>query len=158
MNWLAIILFLVIGATLMALELVALPGGIAGIAGAAMMVIGVWQAYASYGVVAGNVTLLVTVLVMTVLIVIFLRRKTWKKAGLNAEISGKVNVVDEDKIIVGAQGKTISRLAPAGKAMVNGQMVEVHTLGEFVDENREIEVVSIEGYYITVKEIKQNKT
>lgn len=154
MNWLAIILFLVIGAALMALELVALPGGIAGIAGAAMMVIGIWQAYASYGVLAGNMTLLATIVVMTILIVIFLRRKTWKKAGLSAEISSKVNVVDENKIPVGAKGTTISRLAPAGKAMVNGQITEVHTLGEFVDENREIEVVAIEGYYITVKEIK----
>ena len=153
MNWLAIILFLVIGATLMALELVALPGGIAGIAGIAMMVIGVWQAY-GYGVFAGNVTLLITLLVLSVLVIIFLRRKTWKKVGLEAEISSKVNVVDENQIPIGAKGTSISRLAPAGKAMINGQIAEVHTLGEFVDENREIEVVAIDGYYITVKEIK----
>ena len=153
MNWIAIIIFLVVGAVLIALEMVALPGGVAGILGGVAMVIGVWQSYAQYGAVAGNITLIVSLIVVVALLLLLMRNKTWKRMGLKEEVDSKVNTVDENKISVGSTGTTISRLAPAGKAIINGQTCEVHTVSEFIDENRTVEVIKIEGYRILVKEI-----
>ncbi|MBO4741558.1 MAG: hypothetical protein J5605_07965 [Bacteroidales bacterium] len=153
MNWTAIIVFLVIGAVLIALELVALPGGIAGIVGAVAMIIAIWQCYAQYGTLAGNIVLIISVIVVAVLLVLLMRNKTWRKVGLKEEISGKVNEIDSNKIALGATGTTISRLAPAGKALINGQTCEVHTVSEFIDENKPVEVIKIDGYHIIVKEI-----
>ena len=155
MNWIAIIVFLVVGAVLIALELVALPGGVAGILGGVAMIIAIWQSYAQYGVVAGNIVLIVSVVVVLALLLLLMRNKTWNKMGLKEEVASKVNTVDEEKIAVGATGTTISRLAPAGKAVINGQTCEVHTVSEFIDENRPVEVIKIDGYLITVKEINQ---
>ena len=155
MNWIAIIIFLVVGAVLIALEMVALPGGVAGILGGVAMVIGVWQSYAQYGAVAGNITLIVSLIVVVALLLLLMRNKTWKRMGLKEEVDSKVNTVDEEKIAVGATGTTISRLAPAGKAVINGQTCEVHTVSEFIDENRPVEVIKIDGYLIIVKEINQ---
>ena len=153
MNWVSIIIFLVIGAVLIALELVALPGGVAGILGAVAMIVAIWQSYAQYGTVAGNIVLIVSVVVVIALLLLLMRNKTWRKVGLKEEIASKVNTVDEEKIAVGATGTTISRLAPAGKAVINGQTCEVHTVSEFIDENHPVEVIKIEGYRIIVKEI-----
>ncbi len=155
MNWIAIIIFLVVGAVLIALEMVALPGGVAGILGGVAMVIGVWQSYAQYGAVAGNITLIVSLIVVVALLLLLMRNKTWKRMGLKEEVDSKVNTVDENKISVGSTGTTISRLAPAGKAIINGQTCEVHTVSEFIDEKRPVQVIKIEGYLITVKEITQ---
>lgn len=140
---------------LIALEMVALPGGVAGILGGVAMVIGVWQSYAQYGVVAGNITLIVSLIVVVALLLLLMRNKTWKRMGLKEEVDSKVNTVDENKISVGSTGTTISRLAPAGKAIINGQTCEVHTVSEFIDEKRPVQVIKIEGYLITVKEITQ---
>ncbi len=140
---------------LIALELVALPGGVAGILGGVAMAIGVWQSYAQYGAVAGNITLIVSLIVVVALLLLLMRNKTWKRMGLKEEVDSRVNTVDENKISVGSTGTTISRLAPAGKAIINGQTCEVHTVNEFINENRPVQVIKIEGYLITVKEITQ---
>ena len=155
MDGIAIIVFLVVGAVLIALELVALPGGVAGILGAVAMIIGIWQAYAQYGTCWGNIALIASVVVVLALLLLMMRNKTWSKMGLKEEVASKVNIVDEEKIAVGATGTTISRLAPAGKAVINGQTCEVHTVSEFIDENRPVEVIKIDGYLIIVKEINQ---
>ena len=153
MNWIAIIVLLVVGAVLIALELVALPGGVAGILGAVAMIIAIWQSYAQYGTLAGNIVLIASVVVVLALLLLLMRNKTWRKIGLKEEVDSKVNTVDENIISVGATGTTVSRLAPAGKAVINGQTCEVHTVSEFIDENRPVEVIKIEGYRILVKEI-----
>lgn len=153
MNLVAIIIFLVIGAVLIALELVALPGGVAGIIGAVAMIIAVWQSYAQYDTKTGNIVLIASVVVVIVLLMLLMRNKTWRKIGLKEEVASKVNTVDEEKIAVGATGKTISRLAPAGKAVINGQACEVHTVSEFIDENKPVEVIKIDGHLIIVKEL-----
>ena len=51
MTWTAIIILLFVGLLLIALEIVVLPGAIAGIIGGAMLAIGVWQSYVTYGTV-----------------------------------------------------------------------------------------------------------
>lgn len=153
MTWTAIIVLLVIGLLLITLEIVVLPGAIAGIAGSICVAVAVWQSYAVYGTVAGNIVLAMSVVVCIFLLVFFMRSKTWRFWGLKTEIDSKVNTVDKDILPIGAKGKTISRLAPTGKAVINGQMVEVHTINEFVNENEEIEIVKIEGYKITVRKL-----
>ena len=153
MSWTAIIILLFIGLLLITLEIVVLPGAIAGIVGGVMLAIGVWQSYAMYGTVAGNIVLASSVVACILLLVFFMRSKTWRFFGLNTEIDSKVNTVDEEKLSVGARGKTISRLAPTGKANINGLIVEVHTISELIDENQEVEITKIEGYRITVKKV-----
>ena len=46
---------------------------------------------------------------------------------------------------------TISRLAPSGKAIFNGETVEVASEHGLIDENREVVVVKVEGNKIFVK-------
>lgn len=153
MTWTAIVILLLIGILLITLEIVALPGAIAGIVGVIMLGVGVWQSYATYGIVAGNIVLIVSVVVCILLLVFFMRSKTWRFFGLKTEIDSKVNTIDENLLTVGVRGRTVSRLAPTGKANINGQIVEVHTVSEFVNENEEVEITKIEGYKITVKRV-----
>jgi membrane-bound ClpP family serine protease len=63
-----------------------------------------------------------------------------------------MNTLD-DILSPGDRGKSISRLAPMGKALINNEYYEVSTNGEFVDENQPIEVIKIEGSRVLVKKI-----
>ena len=49
------------------------------------------------------------------------------------------------------QGKSLSRLAPSGNAILNGNVLEVHSENAFVDENTPIVVIRMEGNKIIVR-------
>ena len=151
MSWFWIIVMVVVGLILVALEIVALPGLVAGLLGLAMVVVGVWQTYAAHGSTAGNIMLISSMATGIAILAFFMRSGTWHPFSLREEIDGRANVVDGNKIKVGSKGQTLSRLAPAGKALIDGEIVEVHSEGEFIDEGTEIEVTDIEGYKIIVR-------
>ena len=153
MSWPLIIIILIVGLALIALEIVALPGAICGICGGVMVVVGIWQTYATHGSLAGNITLISSIITGFIMLVILMKSGTWKRFSLKEESDSKVNQIDSVAIAPGAKGHTISRLAPAGKAIINGEIVEVHSDGIFIEENKEVEVTEVEGYKITVKEI-----
>ena len=97
-------------------------------------------------------TLWLTIILITLIIgtVFFFRYKTWNPLMLKTEIDSKVNVPDKN-ITVGMEGKTVSRLAPAGKAIFDGIAEEVFSQNDFIDENQQVVIVKIEGNKIIVK-------
>ena len=146
-----IILLIILGVLLLLVEFLVIPGvTIAGIGGFALMILGVVLSYIYLGVRLGNLVLFITLVINIICIFWFLRAKTWQKAGLKSEISGKVNLLDID-LKVGDIGKTISRLAPGGKALFDNRIMEVHSLDGFIDQNKEIEIVSLRDNKIFIK-------
>jgi membrane-bound serine protease (ClpP class) len=151
MSWPLIIIVLLIGLALVALEIVALPGGVSGVLGGVLVIIGVWQSYAQYGSTAGNIALIASIVIGIAMLAFLMKSGTWKRFSLKEESDGKTNQPEKQNIKVGAQGKSLTRLAPAGNAVIDGEIVEVHSDGEFLDEGTPIEVTEIEGYKITVR-------
>ena len=152
MTWTVIAILIIVGFLFLLLEILVLPGtNVAGFIGFALIAIGVWQAYASHGNLAGSLTLAGSVVFSGVALYYSLKSGTWKRAALNKSIDSKVNVIDETEIKIGDTGQTVSRLAPMGKAIINNVYFEVKTQGEFIDEDTEVEVINIEFNKITVK-------
>ncbi len=152
MHWLLIATFIVLGLLFLVLEILVIPGvGIAGVIGFILIAVGVWQTYAVYGMLAGHLVLAGTFLLTVLTLVLSLRGRTWKRLMLSTNIDSKVNVVDAQKIKVGDEGKTVSRLAPMGKALINGEFFEVRTNGDFIDQQTTIEVEKVDHNKIYVK-------
>lgn len=154
---LSLIIFLIlIGIVLILLEFLVIPGTtIAAISGFILIGSGVYLSYTNYESPIGHIVLAATVLSVVLSIVFALRSKTWKKAMLNAEITGVANTYQMDKISVGDKGKTMSRLAPIGKVMINEIIYEAKSFGQFVDQQTEIEVLKIENNIIIVKPLNK---
>ncbi len=151
MSWLLIISLIVFGLLSVVLDFLFIPGGVVAIIGALMEIAGVSLAYAGHGSVAGTITLVITLAVSALVIVLILNSKTWKKCALDTSIESKANDFNAQNVHVGAEGMTISRLAPSGKAIFNGETVEVSSEHGLIDENREVVVVKVEGNKIFVK-------
>lgn len=151
MDWAVIITIILIGIIGLVLEFLVIPGGIVGIISGLIIAGGIGLSYYQFGATAGNITLIVTAVAILVGIVLMLRSRTWRKLMLNTQIDSKVNEVNESKIFVGAEGTSVSRLAPSGKADFDGEIVEVFSSQDFIDENNPIIVQKIEGNKITVK-------
>ncbi|MCD4697285.1 MAG: hypothetical protein K8S16_13695 [Bacteroidales bacterium] len=151
MTWTIIAVLIIIGFLFLLLEILVLPGtNVAGIIGFVLIAIGIWQAY-YYGTLAGSLTLGGSVILSVIFLYVALKSGTWKKASLKKSINSKVNLVDIKRIKTGDTGKTISRLAPMGKAYLNGEYYEVRSNGELIDEGKEVEIIKIDNNKITVK-------
>lgn len=157
MNNILLIVCLVLGLVLLTLEIVALPGMVAGIFGFALLAFGVWESFAMYGSTFGTIILLICIAICVLLLVIFMKTKTWKRFSLNEQSDSKVNQIEDPAIQIGAKGVTVARLAPTGKALIDGKLYEVHALNKFIDQDKPIEVIAIEGYRIDVCETNDER-
>ena len=137
MSPIAIALLILLGILLLLIEFLIIPGvTIAGIGGFILIAGGIFSAYRLYGAKFGNITLAITVLVLIIIFAFALRSRTWKKIALNNKINSSVdNIKKEGRFTVGERGKTITRLAPIGKAMFNNKIIEAKSLSGYIDEN-----------------------
>lgn len=152
-----VIIVLALGLLLLTLEIVALPGGIAGVCGFLLIAFGVWQSFILWGMTVGTWVLIGSVAICALLLALFMKTKTWKRFSLNEESDSAVNQIEDPSITVGTRGTTVARLAPTGKALIDGKLVEVHAINKFIDQDRPIEVVAIEGYRIDVCETEDKR-
>ncbi len=156
MSLTAIILLIILGLIFILLELLIVPGStVVGIIGALLMIAGIWFVFAKHGTTAGVYVLSGSIGLTLLLVFIGLKTNVWKKFTLDTKLHGKVNTFENAELNVGDSGKTISRLAPAGKALINGHYVEVHTQGEFINENTDIIITKRSDHkiFVTTKTI-----
>lgn len=152
MSWTIIAVLIIVGLLFLILEILVVPGTtVVGIVGFILMAIGIWQTYAVYGSANGHYVLAGSVVLTLIALALSLRSKTWNRVMLHSEIGSKTNVYETDKVKVGDTGKTVSRLVPMGKALINDDYYEVRSSGEFIDPGTEIKVVKIEFNRIFVK-------
>lgn len=157
MEWAIIIGLIVAGLLLLVLEVLVIPGvGVVGFFGFALIVYSLYVAFAEHGVTAGVVTTVSTFFSSVLVIWLSLRSKTWRKISLETNINGRVNTIEEEDLHIGDHGRTIGRIAPMGKAMINGKYFEVRSGGAFIDQEKEIIVSRIDGNQIFVKEFINN--
>lgn len=152
MTILVIIILILIGVLLLLLEILVVPGvTIAGIGGALFIAAGVYMSYNNYGNNIGHLTVVFSIAIAILAIVLALKSKTWDKLSLKSKITSKVETFANDSFNVGDSGLAITRIAPIGKARINNISVEVKSIGMYIDENSEIEIVRIEYKTIVVK-------
>lgn len=158
MDWAVIIGLIAAGLVLMVLEVLVIPGvGIVGFFGFGLIAYSIYQAFAGHGTTAGVITTISTFFASVLVIWFSLRSKTWKKISLDTDITSRVNLIDPSGIKKGDEGTTIGRIAPMGKAMINGQYFEVKSGGAFIDQNKNIIVTRIDENQIFVKEYINNQ-
>ena len=155
MDLLFILLFLIGGIVLIILEIVAIPGAtIAGLSGIGMLVYGIYRVFIEYGNTWGIITLFLALAFCAFLLIYSIRAKTWKRFALDKSIDSKANDFNVEEFKVGDKGITITRLAYAGMAEINGQRIEVFTANTFLDPKTEIEIERIDGSKILVRPIE----
>ena len=157
MSILAIILLIVLGILLFVVEFLLIPGvTIAGIGGAVLMGVAVYMSYKTHGNTVGNYTLIATLILTIGGFAYALRAKTWKRLALNKDIDGRVEVgLEKETIKVGDRGESITRMAPVGKVLINGLVVEGKSQRGFLDQHTPVEVIKVLNTQVIIKQIKE---
>ena len=151
---LPILLCLMLGAALMIVE-VFLPGfGLPGVSGIVLIGAGTVIIWLKAGALTALATLLVVIAVLAVLISYIMRRAT--EGGAHARIflreKEELRSGEDMQVLLGKQGRTTSVLRPAGIGDFDGVRLNVVTEGSFIERDRPIEIVNVDGARIVVRE------
>ena len=147
-----IILFIILGVALLWVEFLVVPGiTIAGIGGVLLIGTSIYLSYNTYGSSVGNYMLLGSVIFMFVSVYFALKSKTWKRSMLDFTLQGRVNTFDITVIKTGDTGRTVTRLSPIGKVLVNGVYYDAKSTDNIINPNTDITVVKILSDKLIVK-------
>lgn len=147
-----VIALLLLGVLLILLEILFVPGTtVVGVGGVILLGIGIFLSYQYLGTIAGHVSLASCLVVIFLSLIVLLKGQTWKRMALETTIDGKSVGQVENMVSVGDVGVSISRLNPMGKAMFGDRILEVTTTGEFIEADKEIEVIKVQQNRVTVK-------
>ena len=151
-----IIVLILVGLVLIFAEILLIPGvGIAGILGLLSMGGSCFYAFEQMGNTTGAIVTAVNALLIVALSVWVLRAKTWKKFTLNTNIDSKAIDITGENLAIGDCGKTVTRLAPMGTAIIRDKAYEVKALEGMMDPGADVEVVLIEDIKIYVKPVSK---
>lgn len=152
-----VLILIVLGILLFVIEFLLVPGvTVAGIGGLVLTVFGVYKAFNDFGASTGVWVLIGTLMLSVFVIAMSLRARTWNRLMLKTDIKGTVDTaITQDQIKAGDRGTALTRLAPMGKVLVNDYVREAKSTEGYIDEHTDIEVVSVEGTRISVKNLKK---
>lgn len=155
-NWLTFVLFL-IGILLLIAEVFIPDFGLIGIIGIGMIGFGYFSNRKDLW---GSVMDLSLALIIAVVTAYILLRKGYRfvpgqKLILASSLQGQrgYSTGKDYQEYVLQRGQAITVLRPAGKAEVNGTILDVVSDGKVIQEGTEIEVVKVEGIKIIVREL-----
>ena len=147
-----IITLIIIGLLLLLVEILLIPGiGVAGILGVAALIASTWLSWMDFGMATGLIVASVNLVLIILLLLLALRKNTWKRFELKTNINSKVEAFKEGEIVAGDEGRTTTRLAPIGQAFIKDRNVECKSLEGMIDAGTDIVVVRIEDNQILVK-------
>lgn len=150
--WIIILSLLLIGLTLIIVELVFIPGTtVVGLLGVVFAIVGIVISYSHFGSDIGFYILLGSLTTTLVALFISFRSGAWNKFALKSSIESKVNEGIMASVHVGDEGVTVSTLRPMGKAEFNNKTFEVKTSGNYVERGEKVKITHIESHQIVVE-------
>lgn len=154
----SVLLFL-IGLVLLIAELF-IPGGIVGLIGGALMIISLL--FAGESVVHMAYSILIALFIAIIGMVILM-----KFFGKNLHIFNKLVLRDATTTeegyvsnvnridLLGKVGDSVTPLRPAGTIIIGNERIDAVSEGNYIDSNKKVEVIQVEGSRIVVRESKK---
>ena len=155
------VVLLGVGAAAFFLEAFVPSGGLISVVGTLCVIAAVVLAFTKHGASTGVVFFGVSiVLVPACLIAAFMllpRTPLGKRLMLRSSQTPETGYVAQDpkeKELIGQTGVALSALRPSGEARIGGERYDVVTQGEMIDSGSELEVRSVGGNRIVVREVR----
>jgi membrane-bound serine protease (ClpP class) len=157
--WLAIGLA-VAGVLAIILEAFVPAAGIIGIAGIGSIVAGIVIAYQRLGNLVGSIYLAVVLVLVPVFIVLYFRFfprspvGRWLISQDRQEPEKGYSSFTAEKYadLIGKEGVSLTILRPAGMVRIDGQKYSAVTGGEFIEKDKPVRVVKVEGSRVVVRQ------
>lgn len=155
---LLVILLLVAGLSLIAIEVLIIPGvGLVGVLGAAAVLGG---GYIAFGVLGGGLgagAFAGGVVVGGLAFWLMPRTGLGRAMVLTSQTVG-TSAKPGLHLLVGRRGRSLTPLRPSGAVEIDGESVDVVTDGQYVEAGRVVQVVRVEGARVVVELVEPTAT
>ena len=152
MDILIIASLIIAGLILFIIEVFLLPGiSIAGIISAICLLYANYYAFDTMGTLPGCITLAISAIGVIAITVWFMRSKTVDKLSLKKTIDYKPEPLKGLNLKAGDEGVALTRLALIGNAEFDGNVIEVRSTGDFIEEKSRIRVNRIRDGIVLVE-------
>ena len=152
MDILIIVSLIIAGLILFIIEVFLLPGiSIAGIIAAICLLYANYYAFDTMGTLPGCITLAISAIGVVAITVWFMRSKTVDKLSLKKTIDYKPEPLKGLNLKAGDEGVALTRLALIGNAEFDGNIIEVRSTGDFIEEKSRIRVNRIRDGIVLVE-------
>lgn len=154
MDWIFILAFILLGLTLIAAEIIFIPGTtVVGFIGFATMAGGIYYGYDVYSaeIWKGHAILGGTVVIGGIMTYFCLKFEIWRKFALEEKMDGKAHANVKAHLKEGQEGIALSALRPMGMAEFNNEDFEVKTYASYVEANQKVKIIKIENNTIIVE-------
>ena len=152
MDILIIVSLIIAGLILFIIEVFLLPGiSIAGIISAICLLYANYYAFDTMGTLPGCITLAISAIGVIAITVWFMRSKTVDKLSLKKTIDYKPEPLKGLNLKAGDEGVALTRLALIGNAEFDGNIIEVRSTGDFIEEQSRIRVNRIRDGIVLVE-------
>ena len=158
------VLLMIGGIILLGIEAFVIPGfGIVGIMGILLMIYAMFtmllpaapsMADVNAALWGLTIAMLGGLFGLGMMIKTLIRTKTWRKISLEVtekQVDGYSGSLGLEEL-VGKTGRVLTKLRPAGTALVDGHRVDVVSPGEYIEKDTEIIVIRIDGNRVLVEE------
>ncbi len=154
MEWMVVIALLIIGAILLVVELLFMPGSmIIGFIGILSNLMGIGLSYSYFGLETAVITAGISGVINALTFYKAFQKGTWKKITLHKTLEPKaLDAKLSEKLFVGESGVALSALRPSGTADFQGDNYEVFAKSGLIEAGKPITIVKISGAKIYVKE------
>lgn len=148
----------VAGIVLLIIEVFLPSFGILGIAGIVCIISGVVLAAANTesAWLSLGIAFAAAIVVVAIFVKIFKHRGIWNKFILREQLKTEQGYVSSapKEHLLGKEGISLTPLRPAGTVKIHDDRIDVVTSGEFIEADRKVVVVLIEGGRVVVRELK----
>ena len=152
MDILIIASLIIAGLILFIIEVFLLPGiSIAGIISAVCLLYANYYAFDTMGTLPGCITLVISAIGVIAITIGFIRSKTVDKLSLKKTIDYKPEPLKGLNLKAGDEGIALTRLALIGNAEFDGNIIEVRSTGDFIEEKSKIRIERIRDGIVMVE-------
>lgn len=151
------ITLLVTGIILLVLELF-VPGGILGLIGASAIVVSLFLAGYDLTHMAISISIAIVVAIVSFIILfkwVGTERGLFNKIVLRDRTTTEQGYVSAKSRtdLIGKTGISVTPLRPAGTIVINHERLDVVTEGNYIEQNKNVKIIHVEGMRIVVREI-----
>jgi len=165
MIYLAVGLYIV-GYAAIVLEFFVPSGGLVGLTGIGSIIGGIVLIYRNYGNRLGLIFLIAALVLTPVLIVVYFKYFPGSFIGKRLilfkdqkrEDGFVAHSVSAYRDLIGKTGLSITPLRPAGTVMIDNKRYSVVTSGEYIEKNKQIEVLTVNGSRVVVRKRENDKS
>ena len=153
---------IILGFLLVLIEIFLVPGiNVFGITGFVMVASGIIFAYLKLDTRVANFLVIASVAASIILVTTAVKSKSWNRMILKAnqeKARGFHSSADSLASTIGKRGLSYTKLRPAGVALIGEEKVDVVAEGSFIEKDRPIEVILVEGNRVVVREIQADQS